>query len=134
MRPPSIVNFERVVLLIVLLSVVSAVIGWDETMAGLGARANESAMVAALVVLLGAILFLAWLIVRRGSNIARWIYVVLTVLMIAVAAPSLPRIFSADLVTIALNLAYLGLALLSLVLLFRPDARTWFDSRVVARG
>lgn len=128
MRPASIVTFERIVLLIVLLSAASAFLEWDRTVAQLAAAGvGSGALIGTLAAALGLTLLLAWLIARRRSNAARWIYILLTLLMIALAVPSLPRVLDAGLATIALNVAYLLLALFSILLLFRDDSRRWLS-------
>jgi hypothetical protein len=128
MRPASIDTFERVVLLIVILSAASAVIAWDETAAQLAPQGiGEGALFGGLAALLGLTLLLGWLASRRRSNVARWLYVLLIVLMLALAAPSLPRLVDGSAVHLVLNAAYVLLCALSLLLLFRSDARRWFS-------
>jgi hypothetical protein len=130
MRPASIVNFERVLLLIVLFSVASAVIEWDRTMAQLAAQGvGAGALIALLGALILLIVLLGWLIARRRSNKARWAYVLLIVLMIGISVPSGSAMFNAGALTIALNLFFLLLLLLSIVLLFRSDANAWLAGR-----
>ena len=130
MRPASIVNFERVLLLIVLFSVASAVIEWDRTMAQLAAQGvGAGALIALLGALVLLIVLLGWLIARRRSNKARWAYVLLIVLMIGMSVPSGSAMFNAGALTIALNLFFLLLLLLSIVLLFRSDANAWLAGR-----
>ena len=135
MRPASIVTFERIVLLIVVLSAASAVLTWDATAAQLSAGGvGEGILFGALAVLLGLILLLSWLIARRRSNIARWLYVLLMLGTIGVSVPALPRLIEGSTVNLVLNIAFLLICLLSVVLLFRPDNRGWFGRSDAAAG
>lgn len=127
MRPASIVNFERVVIVIILLSIASAALEWSRTVAQLARQGvGEGVVIGVVGAMLALLLLLMWLIARRRSNIARWLYVALIVAMLAASLPSVLRTLEGDLTMMLLNLLYVALALVSIWLLFRADARAWF--------
>ncbi len=134
MRPQSIVQFERLYILGIVLSLAASVWSFGQGASLLPAGAPPR-MVAALpwvagfgiVIGLAINLCLLFFIAHKRSEVAKWIFIILFALGVAGALRGLsaPRI--------ALPA---GLRLLSLVhviiqgicvwLLFRPDARPWF--------
>ncbi len=130
MRPKSIVNFERVIALMVFALVADLALTWDRQVAGLAGTGLTSGMlIGAYGVGLGIFLLLIGFITRGRSNVARWIYVVLTVggivyLLIGDLAPA------QELPLLLLEIAQWLLAFTGLWLLFRPDARTWFEAEL----
>jgi nitrate/nitrite transporter NarK len=140
MRPPSIRLFEKLYLLTIGLGLVGLALSWD-SMIGLAQARSGAAESTAAGVVVGAAVFgvlipllLVYFIARRASNIAKWIFVVLTAFgllsfLAAVTRPELPK----DML-LALNAVSLVLSLYCAWLLFRPDARAWLDSRGGAAG
>ena len=129
MRPASIVNFERVVLLLVLFHAATAAFEWERIIAEVRRQGiGQGPVIVILAGLLALILLLMWLIARRRSAVAKWIYVALTLLLIASTIPSLSRIVEQGALAIALNAAFAILSLVSVWLLFRPDARAWLGA------
>jgi cytochrome bd-type quinol oxidase subunit 2 len=133
MRPPSIRLFEKLYLLTIALGLVALALSWN-SMTGLAqARAGQDAangvLIAAAVLGVLIPLLLLYFIARRGSNVAKWIFVVLTAFSVlsfiaGIANPDLPK----DALFI-LNVVSLGLTLYCAWLLFRPDARAWLEHR-----
>ncbi len=136
MRPESIIMFERLYLGALVVGLVNAVINWSSTQAYM---ANDPAVAASglgsgfliSTMLIGfAIPLLLWyFIAKRGSNIAKWVLVVLFVLGL------ISMLFSFG-AMLAMN-GTIGLvgALLTTVLqaaavymLFKPDAVAWLKS------
>jgi hypothetical protein len=74
-------------------------------------------------------LLLLWLIAYRGSNPARWVFIVLVAFgaIVMVAHASLALDYG-DL-SLALTLAQFLLCAMEIFLLFRPDSRAWFAGR-----
>ena len=135
MRPQSIITFERVVLLMIVLGLAGAVLRWDAVVAeltrtGLGVAVGIAIYAFALAVSL----LLLWLIARRGSSVARWIYVVLCVAGFALAIPALGATLRLPVPELLMQVAQWLLAILSVWLLFRPDARAWFERSGEAAG
>jgi hypothetical protein len=134
MRPQSIVQFERLYILGIVLSLAASVWSFGQGANLLPAGATPG-MVAALpwvagfgiVIGLAINLCLLFFIAHRGSEVAKWIFLILFTLGVAGALRGL----SAPSITLPI-----GLRLLSLLhviiqgvcvwLLFRPDARPWF--------
>lgn len=74
-------------------------------------------------------LLLWYFIARRASNVAKWIYVVLTALGLLGFVSSLANPLVAKGVITVLGLNTVGLQFYAAWLLFRPDASAWLDSR-----
>lgn len=122
MRPKSVKLGEQLYAGSILLTIVLAVIGWDE------AVATGGVVLAALVnvVVIGITIALLYFTTRRASRVALWLLVVLTAINIAgflfqvaggVVAPGLFGV---------LTTAQTVLSVIGVVLLFRPNARAWF--------
>jgi hypothetical protein len=134
MRPASIVNFERIVLLLIVIVLAGAVLSWDGLVAaavqqGLGEGALIGILVAAVVLLL----LLLWLIARRRSAVARWVWILLWLAWIAVSVPTLGETLNWPLPALLLHAAQWVLILLSIWMLLRPDAGAWFRGAGSAR-
>lgn len=135
MRPKSIVNFERVVLLGILVGIVNSFLSWDKmlAMAQAQAAAQGGAMkigpgflVGVQAVFIVIYLLLVWLIARKGSPVAKWIYVVLAVLSLIAAIFGLGKMAAYGTVSLVLAIAQHLLTLAALWFLFQPDAKAWF--------
>jgi hypothetical protein len=122
MRPKSVKLGEQLYAGSILLTIVLAVIGWDE------AVATGGVALAAIVnvVVIGITILLLYATTRRASRVALWLLVVLTAINIAgflfqvaggVVAPGLFGV---------LTTAQTVLGVIGIVLLFRPSARAWF--------
>ena len=126
-KPSAIAWFERLYVLGILLATVSLIATWNETMSSGGDDgAILSLMSGVMVALIYVLNFLFWFfIMRRHSNIARWVLSVLTVV-------TTPLIFltpdkrpwdvwhAVDIVDMVVGLAAISC-------LFLPGARRWFD-------
>jgi hypothetical protein len=135
MRPNSIVTFERVFLIMIVLGLIGAVLRWDAVVAELRATGlAEGVGIAIYAFALAVSLLLLWLIARRGSSVARWIYVVLCVAGFALAIPAFGATLRLPLPELLMQIAQWLLAILSVWLLFRPDARAWFARSGDAAG
>ena len=127
MRPSSIATFERVVLLMLILMAASTAISWDGVEAAARAqRVEGSAVAITLGVLLVLFLALVWLVSRRGSNAARWIYVLIVGAALVYQAIHIGEI-SGPTTGWLMAAAEAVLALLSIWLLLRPDSNAWFS-------
>ena len=128
MRPASIVNFERVVLLSIILGIVNTILIWDRltaAMAVTGMGSNFVITVQAITVAL--YLVLIWFISRRASNVARWIYVVLAAIGLGFGLMGVGQVQALyGTIPLVITIAQYALAIASLWLLFRSDANAWF--------
>jgi hypothetical protein len=136
MRPKSIVNFERVVLLGILIGIANTWLSWGKmlALAQAQAAAQGSAMkigpgflVGTQVVGIAIFLLLLWLIARKGSPIAKWIYVVLAVIGLIFAVIGIGKAAALGTVPLVLSIVSHLLTLASLWFLFQPDAKAWFS-------
>ena len=140
MRPQSIVNFERVVILNVLLGIVGSWLNWDKMMAVQRAQLTAQGQTKAIamlptltltiaVVFIFVWLLLVWLIARKGSVVAKWIYVVVAALTLLGAVVAIARGTVAAYGTLPMVFAIVGhlLTIVALWLLFRPDSKAWFS-------
>jgi hypothetical protein len=135
MRPNSIVNFERVVWLAILIGIVNTWASWGKmlAMAQAQAAAQGSAMkiggtfiIAVQVVFIAIYLLLVWLIARKGSPVAKWIYVVIAALVLILALVGIGKMAQYGTLSLVLAIAQHLLTIVSLWLLFRPDSKAWF--------
>ena len=130
MRPGSIVQFERLYLIMVVLGVVNAVMAWDRSVAEIAAQPGLAAAapyaMAAVVGFSTLLYLLLWyFIARRASRAAKWIYVVLVAISLAsVVLQVAGGRFGIDAAAVV-GLAVLALMLWCAALLFRPDSVRW---------
>ena len=126
MRPRSIAVFERIILISMALGMFNVFLSWDRTVSNLRPTTPHGFVVGLTAFVFLIYLILLWFISRRGSTIAMWIYVVLTVVGLPGTIANLSRISSYGLLPAAITVAQLVLTAASLWLLFRPEARAWF--------
>ena len=145
MRPRSIKIFERIYWLNIALAVAS--LGWvygriDRIIPSLPADAPAMAghliygiMIAVGVVTIGIKLLLWFFIARRGSNTARWIFVILFVLAIAGIIRTVGLYERGEMSIVGMGLwgSDMLTRIMCVCLLFRHDAAIWFDRRPMPR-
>lgn len=130
MRPESIVMFERLFLLSLVVSAVSFVMSYEDAMR---AVANDAAMqqfglgegfvLGTLAVSFVVYLLLWYLIAHRASSLAKWILIVLVGFGVASLLTALRGPLG---LTVLLNVAVYALEVAALIFLFRADAKAWF--------
>ncbi|HYG28952.1 MAG TPA: hypothetical protein VD887_01935 [Allosphingosinicella sp.] len=134
MRPASIVNFERIVLLLIVILLADAVLNWDGLRAAAAQQGfGETALIAVYAVLVAVMLLLLWLIAHRRSAVAKWIWVLLSLAAIAVTIPAIGSALSWPLPALLMQVAQWVLILLSMWMLLRPDAGAWLRGAGGAR-
>ncbi|MCA1661568.1 MAG: hypothetical protein LC648_05195 [Novosphingobium sp.] len=135
MRPASIVQFERLYLLSIVIAAIGIALGWDRLVEmaaaqqGVPASVQQGVLIGAVVFAFLIPLLLLYFIARRASNIAKWIFVVFTayslfsyVMGLSTTGLTLDLLFAFNTVTLLLTLYCAWL-------LFRPDAKAWLESR-----
>jgi cbb3-type cytochrome oxidase subunit 3 len=128
MRPSSIVNFERVVLLSLLLGVINSYLIWDQTTARVAAQGMGPQFVIGVQVATIAIyLLLIWFISRKGSPVAKWIYVVLCAIGLVAGVVAFRQTLALGTVPALITAVQYLLSLASLWFLFRPESKAWFE-------
>jgi len=134
MRPASIVNFERIVLLLIVIALVGTVLTWNGLLAAAAQQGlGEGPLIGIHVAALALILLLLWLIARRRSAVARWVWILLWLAWIAVSVPTIGDTLGGPLPELLLHAAQWVLILLSIWMLLRPDAGAWFRGAGGAR-
>lgn len=132
MRPSSIVTFDRLYLVALLLGLVNSVMSIDrlrariEAMPELHAVGIGSGFVYASMAIGLAISLLLWFAVAyRRSVVAKWVLVAFTVLAILNLPGALRQLGSGGL-GVMVSVAVEVLRLVALSFLFRTDAKAWF--------
>src|SRR6186997_2944238 len=122
MRPASIVYFERLSILSILVGIAFTFLTWDSDVK-VAPDANLGTAFVPVVqgISLAILLLLIFLISRAASVIAKWILVVLFVLGILFMAPMLPQALGQGLVGL-LQLSQLVVQAAALYFLFTPEA------------
>jgi uncharacterized membrane protein YhiD involved in acid resistance len=128
MRPKSIVNFERTVLASLALSILGSAVGWERasTMAA-DAGLGTGYLIGVAAFTLVLTLLLLWFISRKGSPIAKWIYVVVAVLGFIGGMASIGQVLEYGALSAGITILSYVLSAVSLWFLFRPDATAWFN-------
>ena len=133
MRPKSIIMFERLFLASLLLGLLNFGLSYRDAAALVANDAGAQKLglgpgfLIGIMIVSYAIYLLLWfLIARMGSNVAKWILVVLTAIGVLSALPALTGAWD---VTLALSLAVYALEILALAYLFKPDSKTWFGGK-----
>ncbi|HEX9947779.1 MAG TPA: hypothetical protein VGA98_09585 [Allosphingosinicella sp.] len=130
MRPPSIVNFTRVVLLSLAIGILATFLSWEkveEAVAATGTGMGTGTILGIQGVMLVLYLVLIWFIHAHGSPVAKWIYVVVAVLGLISGLASFGQTMSYGTVPAVLAAIQIILSAISLWLLFRPDSKAWFS-------
>lgn len=137
MRPQSIRRFEQVYVAAILIGIVQIAVSWGPLNAqmatALAAAPNLPAGFGATMLGIGygvsllIQLLLLFFIARRGSDVARWIYVILFALALLAIVRSIGQPNPLGLAPRILSIIGFVLQLIGLVLLFRPDAKAWFS-------
>lgn len=132
MRPSSIVTFDRLYLVAMLLGLVNSIMSIDrlqtriEAMPELRAVGIGSGFVYASMAIGLAISLLLWFAVAyRRSVVAKWVLVAFTVLAIVNLPGALRQLGSGGL-GVMVSVAVEALRVVALSFLFRADAKAWF--------
>ena len=136
-RPASIVLFEKLYIVVIIIGVIGVALSWSSLTAMAGNQPGVPESVGSGI-LIGALIFgflvplvLLYFIARRASNIAKWIFVVLTAFSVysfiaTISNPAVPQG-----ILLAVNVVSLVLTLYCAWLLFKPDAKAWLESKGV---
>jgi uncharacterized membrane protein len=134
MRPKSIVQFERLFILTIVLGALSSIwswLHWQDLMPA-GTPAQTAAMMptimgATLVIGILINLLLLFFIARKGSEVAKWIFVVFFALgLLSVVRSLTGGAMQLPLLMRLLSLVQIALEAGCVWLVFRPDATRWF--------
>lgn len=135
-RPPSIILFERLFWASLVASFLTTALTWNDIMSQMqrDAVGFRSATVIGItaVILAVTLLILAGLwygIARRGSNVTKWIYVVLTALGTLSTIASLFEPDTLSGIWLVGTLLSTVLSVASAAVLFRADAVAWLTGK-----
>lgn len=139
-RPKSIVLFDRLYLLSIVVSLVGVAATWNQTIAkALSSPAMiehpEMAPIVSIFSMVGIgvsvaiTLLLWWLIAYKANNIVKWVFVVLNVIGIASVVFSFFIMHADEAVDVYIKAASWLVAIPALYFLFRPDATAWFANK-----
>ena len=139
-QPKSIERFEQLFFIGLVLSLALQILNWNKSMEVFQQSPATAAiglpmMLGSLVVGVAISLSLWFFIARRGSEVAKWIYVVLTGLglLVIVATILLPHAEGTPVPDLTTRIGQGVGALLNIVslwFLFQPDTRPWFNKGV----
>jgi hypothetical protein len=135
MRPRSIELFEKVYIAAIAIGLVNLVVSWNQIGGMLESPEAQAAgmgpgfLVGISVVSLIISLLLWYFIARRASNVAKWIYVVLTAIGLFGVLSSLANPLAPKGLAMILSLAATALQVFAAWLLFKPDAKAWLESK-----
>lgn len=130
MRPKSIVLFERLVLLGIVLGIINAFLVHEqiaEMVAAQGQGMGTSTVYIIQAITVGLYLLLIWFISRHGSPVAKWIYVVLAGLGLVAGLVGIGQTLEFGIVPAIMAIAQYVISIVSIWLLFRPDSKAWFN-------
>lgn len=137
MRPKSIQQFALVYALVILANLAATVLNWDVLLAQVAAQPTLARVGPTILFVSSAIailipLLLWYFITQRGSAAAKWILVVITVLVMLYDVLGLASTGVRFNLVGMLGLAMLALQAVAIWLLFRPDSRVWFGENDTA--
>ena len=131
MQPPSIIRFSRIFLAALALAAALSVLTFPSLKASLirqdpaAASLSDGVLALAVALGLGVMVVLWYLIARRGSNLAKWVLVAVTVVSILLQLPKLGAVMANPGLMSGLSLLAIAAQVYAIVMLFRADARAW---------
>ena len=138
MRPASIVSFERIYLLSIVVAAIGMALGWDRLIqmaasrsAGVPESVQQGILIGAVAIGFLIPLLLLYFIARRASNVAKWIFVLFTAYSLFTFVTGLSTAGLKIDVLFVFNAITLVLTLYCAWLLFRPDAKAWLETKGV---
>ncbi len=126
MRPPAIVHFEILFVISIVFSAVVSMLTWDDY----DYIVEFSFEITLVAEILAAALYIALTLwaSRGGSNVARWIIVLCTVVGFMAIYMVLPDFNEMRPIMAFSAPAYAVLKFAAIYFLFSSDARTWFEN------
>ncbi|MBV8686871.1 MAG: hypothetical protein JOZ90_10870 [Alphaproteobacteria bacterium] len=129
MRPTSIRVFEGLSLLAVAMGAVTTFLTWDSLVASVRSKVLGAGLEPALMVLsliyVGLLVLLILLTARRGSMVAKWLFVAIIAAELVFTVPRLGAMAGAGAIG-WLEIVQLLIQLVAVGALFTPPSRAWF--------
>jgi ABC-type proline/glycine betaine transport system permease subunit len=116
-------RFELLFLISLGLGVVISALNWQQLTQMAEAVFTLTVQAVVLLIMLGVML----LVSRKGSNIARWVLVVLFVLGAIMYIPAMVVTFAQNPVTALLSSVQIAFQVSAIYFVFRPAAKPWFQ-------
>jgi hypothetical protein len=131
-RPTSIVRFEQLSYLVILLAIASWPLNWPT----MRRYFNEHPVGYPIGICfgLGLAVLVIWLIARRRKNWVRWTYAILTLASLPFAVLDVKVRFSANVAAAITYYAGYVILLVAVSLLFTREARDWFKPKRASVG
>lgn len=129
-RPASIARFEQFYGAAVVVGLAGTAIAWNlPTTIAAREKIGDSLFIGSIAIGLIIPLLLWYFIARRGSPIAKWIFVVLTAIGVIGTLYSVTALSTGLVMPVQFGISVLGTLLQAVagVMLFRPDANAWFN-------
>jgi|TARA_R110001592_G_scaffold119238_2_gene322237 hypothetical protein len=131
MRPKSIILFERFFLGSLVIGVLNAILNWENDLQAIAANPSLANYGPGFIIFVSLFVWafglLFWyLIARKASNTAKWIFVIL--FFIGLVTTPLTTLQNPTLI-VAITLIMGAMQIYALYMLFRPDAKEWFDTK-----
>jgi hypothetical protein len=133
MRPASIVQFERFYLGAMGVGLINNVLSWNQTQAMMADPALNPAgfgsgfQLGIMAISIAISLLLWYFIAKRGSNIAKWILVVLFGIGLIGILMSLSTMMAMGPIAMVLSLVGFAMQAYAVFMLFKPDAVAWLE-------
>jgi hypothetical protein len=115
------------VLLFVALVALGTFLDWELLVADSARKGISASILLVLAILTVAVyLLLMWLIAHRRSTAAKWIWIVITIFSLIMTLVNFSDMLRASTLSTVMQIAQALLVIVSVWLLFRPDASAWF--------
>jgi F0F1-type ATP synthase membrane subunit c/vacuolar-type H+-ATPase subunit K len=134
MRPASIILFERLYLGAIGIGLINAALSWSQTQAMMAnpevnpAGFGTGFILTTMAFSVAIPLLLWYFIARRGSNIAKWILVVLFGIGLIMMLATLGGAAAPSGLSLIITLVITALQGVAIFMLFKPDAVAWLSS------
>ncbi len=135
-RPKSIVQFDYVYLAVIALGLVSSALSWEALLATgsvkeMVAKLGMAPLYATILFVTALQLLLWYFIARRGSVIAKWVFVIYVGAILLFSGYSLASYGAISTAIGVISVAAIVLQAIAIWLLFRPDTAEWFGEDAV---
>lgn len=132
MRPRSITLFHYLMIAIFAIGIIQSAIALTTLGGAMRGAMTMGVVLVSVVVGYGLNILFWYLIVRQASNVARWIYVVMTIIGLVSSSLTIGAVFASQqfgMIQAPMMAISLVLQVASIVMLFRADSRHWFANK-----
>jgi len=138
-RPKSITSFNRLNLAATLVGIANTLVHYGALRASaISKGASPAGPFLGILLLVLSYLIFWFFIYRRGSNVAKWVFVVATAISVAMIPRSLGEVIAVGKLYAVIDGIAFALQIAAMAMLFRVDSRAWLgrqgDSPTDARN